>query len=601
MRNYFLLLLLPCCLLLQTACGDKGDTTTDTDNPSTAAADSVFNALLADYHEERLWLFPMDATRSGDDRFNHRLPIDISETFRDSLRTFYNKYLALAGEYANGLGTDAALSRDILSWECQANLDVLEFPSHLMPINQFYSLQLGIAQQAGGTSSQPFNTVKDYENWLQRLQSFTTWCDTALANMRRGIAQGIVLQKPLVRKVIPQLAALADGDPQEHIFYTPIQNMPEAIGENDRKRLSMRYREMISKNIIPAYRKLHDFMAGDYLAASRETTGYSDLQGGRDHYDAQIRYYTTTTMSADEIFELGKSEVARLEGEMEKVKAEVGFDGDLKAFFAHLRSKPELMPFTEPREVIDHFNAIHEKMKPNLERLFDLVPKTAFEVRRTEAFREASGSAEYNPGTKDGSRPGIFYVPIPDATHYNILSDEDLFLHEAIPGHHYQISLQQENEALPEFRRILWYSSYGEGWALYSESLGKELGLYTDPYQYFGMLSAEMHRAIRLVVDVGMHVKGWSREEAIQYSLDHEAEPEASITSEIERYMSWPGQALSYKIGQLKILELRARAEQRLGDKFDVRAFHREVLEAGCVPLKLLEAKIDRWISGLSS
>lgn len=305
-------------------------------------------------------------------------------------------------------------------------------------------------------------------------------------------------------------------------------------------------------------------------------------------------------MTADQIHALGLSEVARLRSEMEGVKKQVGFEGDLKAFFEHVRSRKELMPFTDPQQVIDNFNAIHDKMKPQLAKLFDTTPKAAFEVRRTEAFREKSASAEYNPGSLDGSRPGIFYVPIPDVTKYNIYSDEDLFLHEAIPGHHYQISLQQEDEDLPDFRKTLWYSAYGEGWALYTESLGKELGLYDDPYQFFGMLGAEMHRAIRLVVDTGIHSKGWTREKAIQYSLDNEAESEASIISEIERYMANPGQALSYKIGQLKIRELRARAEEKLGDKFDIRAFHNEILEPGCIPLALLEQKIDRWIASRS-
>jgi uncharacterized protein (DUF885 family) len=262
-----------------------------------------------------------------------------------------------------------------------------------------------------------------------------------------------------------------------------------------------------------------------------------------------------------------------------------------------VRELDELIPFNEPQEVIDNFNKIHEKMTPQVNKLFGLQPKTPFEVRRTESFREASASAEYNPGSLDGTRPGIFYVPIPNIKEYNYFSDEDLFLHEAIPGHHYQISLQQENTSLPSFRKSLWYSSYGEGWALYSESLGEELGLYDDPYQYFGMLSAEMHRAIRLVVDTGLHTKGWSREKAIQYSLDNEAESEAGITSEIERYMANPGQALSYKIGQLKIRELRSNAEQKLGDKFDIKMFHEKVLESGCIPLQLLEEKINKWVS----
>ena len=276
---------------------------------------------------------------------------------------------------------------------------------------------------------------------------------------------------------------------------------------------------------------------------------------------------------------------------------QVDYKGDLNSFFSYVRNLDQLKPFDTAEGVIDNFNEIHETMKPHLKSLFDLTPKTPFEVRRTEAFREASASAEYNPGSVDGTRPGIFYVPIPDIKNYNIVSDEDLFLHEAIPGHHYQISLQQENELLPAFRKTLWYSAYGEGWALYSESLGSELGLYTGPYQYFGMLSAEMHRAIRLVVDTGLHAKGWTREEAIQYSLENEAESEAGIISEIERYMAMPGQALSYKIGQLKIIELRQKAEAKMGDQFAIKEFHNKVLESGCLPLKILEDKLNAWMN----
>jgi uncharacterized protein (DUF885 family) len=262
-----------------------------------------------------------------------------------------------------------------------------------------------------------------------------------------------------------------------------------------------------------------------------------------------------------------------------------------------VRERRELKPFTEPQQVLENFHAIHRKMQPFLGHLFTLTPRTPFEIRRTEAFREASASAEWSFGSLDATRPGIFYVPIPNVLEHNIARDESLFLHEAIPGHHYQFSLQRENDRLPMFRRVVEYSAFGEGWALYCESLGKELGLYDDPYHYFGMLQAEMHRAIRLVVDTGLHAKGWTREQAIQYSLQHEALSEAAIIAEIERYMAGPGQALSYKIGQLKIRELRARAEKALGPKFDVREFHARVLESGCMPLKLLERKIDGWIT----
>ncbi|MEO8149372.1 MAG: DUF885 domain-containing protein, partial [Bacteroidia bacterium] len=270
--------------------------------------------------------------------------------------------------------------------------------------------------------------------------------------------------------------------------------------------------------------------------------------------------------------------------------------GDLKAFFKYIHTDAKFMPYKKDSDVINAYHEINDREEPQLKKLFNKVPKTKFEIRQTEEFREASASAEYNQGSADGSRPGIFYTPVIDAKKYNVVGMEDLFLHEAIPGHHYQMSLQQESVDLPKFRRFGWYGAYGEGWALYSESLGKELGLYTDPYQYFGCLSEEMHRAIRLVVDVGMHTKGMTREQAIQFSLDNEAESEADITTEIERYMAIPGQALGYKIGQMKIIEIRKRAEQTLGAKFNIAAFHDEVLKDGCLPLDVFENKMNEWM-----
>jgi uncharacterized protein (DUF885 family) len=396
---------------------------------------------------------------------------------------------------------------------------------------------------------------------------------------------------------VPQLASITETGLEKNIFYTPARNFPEDFTEKQKEKLSKAYAETVTNKIIPSYQSLVEFMAGDYLVAGRNSSGFDAYSFGEDYYNYAIRLYTTTDMTADEIHQLGLSEVARLRGEMERIKNQVGFKGDLNAFFDNVRTRKSLMPFEDPQQVIDNFNAIHDKMKAKVDALFELQPKTAFEVRRVEAFREKSASAHYNPGSLDGTRPGVFYVPIPNVMEYNVFSDEDLFLHEAIPGHHFQISLQQENTTLPDFRKTLWYSSYGEGWALYCEALGQELGLYDDPYQYFGMLSAEMHRAIRLVVDTGLHTKGWTRERAIAYSLANEAEPEYAITSEIERYMANPGQALSYKIGQLKIRELRAMAEEVLGDDFDIRAFHRVVLESGCIPLALLSNKVNTWIA----
>ena len=587
------ILLISLCLIGLYSCKEEAKK-----EPAIAMHNTEFDSLLENYFEESLKLYPLNATSQGDVRYNDILPNFLSDEFIASENKFYSDYKQkLAEVNEESLTSSQQMSKDILLWECDRNLERLGFREELLPINQMWTMQLMMGQLASGASSQPFKTVADYDNWLKRLDAYTTWLASAKVRMEEGMKTGHVLPKSLVLKVTPQLKDMTERDLDKHLFFSPIKNIPESFSDVDTDRLTEAYSAMISEKIIPAYQNLYDFMNKEYMAAARTTSGIEGIPNGKEYYDYSIKLYTTTDMTADEIHQLGLSEVARISSEMEKIKKEVGFEGDLKAFFDFVRSKKELMPFTSPEQVIENFKVIHEKMKPQVDKLFGKQPKTPFEVRRTEAFREASASAEYNPGSIDGTRPGIFYTPIPDVTKYNMYSDEDLFLHEAIPGHHFQISLTQENKELPKFRKTLWYSAYGEGWALYTESLGKELGLYTDPYQYFGMLGAEMHRAIRLVVDTGLHSKGWTREEAIEYSLANEAESEAGITSEIERYMANPGQALSYKIGQLKIIELRAKAEKELGDKFDIKEFHNQVLETGCVPLALLENKINSWIS----
>ena len=554
--------------------------------------------VFENYYQESLKLYPLQATSQGDLRYNDFLPNDLSDEFRKKEKEFYTFYKSQLNNFPDHtLNENDLLSKKVLLWECDLSLKRLTFNEQYTPINQMWTLQLTIGQYAAGLSAQPFKTVKDYNNWLKRIDDYLIWLETAEERMRQGIKNEIVLPKSLIKKVIPQLKTILNPDLNQNLFFSPARQFPEEFSEKDKSILIEKYTEMVLNKIIPAYKKLSDFMSDQYLDAGRSSSGISAFEDGLDYYNYSIKLYTTTELTADEIHNIGLKEVAKISSEMEKIKTKVGFNGDLKSFFNHVRELDELIPFNEPQEVIDNFNKIHEKMTPQVNKLFGLQPKTPFEVRRTESFREASASAEYNPGSLDGTRPGIFYVPIPNIKEYNYFSDEDLFLHEAIPGHHYQISLQQENTSLPSFRKSLWYSSYGEGWALYSESLGEELGLYDDPYQYFGMLSAEMHRAIRLVVDTGLHTKGWSREKAIQYSLDNEAESEAGITSEIERYMANPGQALSYKIGQLKIRELRSNAEQKLGDKFDIKMFHEKVLESGCIPLQLLEEKINKWVS----
>ncbi len=557
----------------------------------------AFDSILDNYFEEGLKLYPLKATFEGDARYNDILPNDLTDEFKTLENNFYSNYKTkLVAIDETTLTPSQQMSKEILLWECDRNLERLTFRKDLFPIDQMWTMQLMMGQLASGAGAQPFKTVDDYDNWLKRLASYTEWLASAKTKMEEGIKTGNVLPKALVVKVTPQLKDMTEKNLDKHLFFSPIKNMPDDFSDAESDRLTQAYSTIITNKIIPAYQNLYDFMNSEYLSNARTTSGIEGIPNGKDYYDYSIKLYTTTDMSADEIHQLGLSEVARISSEMEKVKKEVGFEGDLKAFFNDVRNKKELMPFTSAEQVIENFNAIHAKMKPQVDKLFGKQPKTPFEVRRTEAFREASASAEYNSGSIDGTRPGIFYVPIPNVTKYNMYADEDLFLHEAIPGHHFQISLTQENDDLPKFRKTLWYSAYGEGWALYTESLGKELGLYTDPYQYFGMLGAEMHRAIRLVVDSGLHAKGWTREQAIQYSLDNEAESEAGITSEIERYMANPGQALSYKIGQLKIMELRAKAQEELGDKFDIKEFHNQVLETGCVPLALLEKKLNLWI-----
>jgi len=564
---------------------------------ATVDTKSDFDRLLDNYYEGYLKLNPLEATQINDPRYNDRLSIDISAAFADTLRTFYEQYLdSLKNFDRETLDSQQQVSFDILSNDLAFRKELLKFPERLMPVHQFWGLTLTMPQIGSGQSFQPFKTVKDYDDFLKRIGVFTIWIDTAIANMRIGLARGYTFPKVLMERVVPQARDMMVEDPTKSIFYTPIMKLPPAFSAEDKARLTILYTDAIRDKIVPAYTRLHDFLKSEYIPKTRTSAGISEIPNGAEYYQMMIRQWTTTDLSPDSIYNVGLAEVARITAEMEKIKEQVGFKGDLKAFFNHVTTDRTLMPFKTDQEVIDAYKAIERKIQPKLKSMFNMVPKTGFEVRQTEAFREMSASAEYNQGAPDGSRPGIFYVPVIKPEEYNVSGMETLFLHEAIPGHHYQISLQQENTALPRFRRTLWYGAYGEGWALYCESLGRELGLYTDPIQYFGHLGDEIHRAIRLVVDVGLHTKGWTREQAIKYMMDNEPISEQSAVAEIERYMAIPGQALSYKIGQLKIKELRERAEQKLGDRFNIGLFHDEVLKYGNLPLDLLEVKVDGWI-----
>jgi uncharacterized protein (DUF885 family) len=557
-----------------------------------------FSSITKKYFDDKNALDPLGATQNGQNQYNDKLQFEMSDSFRQAQFAFFDKYdKTLDTIDSKVLSPEEKNSYEIIKWEVAVGKELLNEPTNLMPIHQFWGTHLTMGQFAGGSSAQPFKTEKDYANFLKRMDLYSVWIDSSMVYMKKGIAKGAVLPKSLTIKVIPQFDEMATPNIEDNLFYSAIKIMPASFSDATKKDLTAKYTAMINEKLIPQYKKMAAFLKTDYLPASRATSGIGSLPFGQKLYAAYVKQWTTTAMTPDEIHELGLNEVARLNGEMEKVKNQVGFEGTLLEFFEYVRNKPELKPFKKPEEVIANFEKIYSVIKPNVDKLFSLQPKTKFEIRRTEAFRENTASAEYNQGAADGSRPGVFYVPIPDVKEYNMYGDEDLFLHEAIPGHHFQISLQQENKSLPDFRKYNWFGAYGEGWALYTESLGKELGLYKDPYQYFGMLGNEMHRAIRLVVDTGLHSKGWTREQAIKYSLENEAESEASITTEIERYMAIPGQALSYKIGQLKIMQLRQKAQEKMGKKFDIKKFHEKVLESGVMPLALLESKIDAWIA----
>ncbi len=566
-----------------------------------------FGKVLKDYYNDRMKYFPLEATQNGDSRYNDQMPVDFTDSYLDTLRNFYGGYLqkALAFE-RDKLNQNDRISYDIFVREMKMSLEGIGL--HLvitnvtlpniqyMPFNQFEGIPLFLGQMGSGGGIQPFKTPEDYDNWIKRAGRFSAWTDSAIVYFRKGLQNGYILPRCLVEKMIPEMQNMVTPDITKSIYYTPLLQMPASFSEDDKARITSGLSKLIATGLVPSYKKLADFLQQEYLPKSRSSVGFDELPHGNELYRYLIRYWTTTDKTSEEIYQTGLAEVKRIRAEMENTKAKTGFQGDLPAFFTYMREDPRFMPYKSPEEVLNAFKKIQLTIDPNLKKLFGRTPKMKFEIHQTEAFRAASASAEYVQGDPGGSRPGIFYVPILDASKFNTTSGmESLFLHEAIPGHHYQTALQMEDTLLPNFRRFAWYGAYGEGWALYSESLGKELGLYTDPYQYEGALGDEIHRAIRLVVDVGIHQKKMTREEAIKYMMDNEAISEQGATAEIERYIGNPAQALSYKTGAMVIRELRTKYTNELGSKFNIAAFHDEVLKDGCMPLDVFERKMNTW------
>lgn len=555
------------------------------------------NRLYDEYWEETLKLSPLQATFQGDPRYNDQLPNFLTEDYRKQSHDFTVRWLKrIEAVGPAGLSGQDRLSYDIFVKNAKDSLEGEQFPGYLMPMNQFTNLAGFAAQLGSGTGAQPFKTVKDYDDWRARGGKMPAIFDQAIVNMREGMRTGVVQPKALMVKVLPQFDALINDDPEKTLFWGPIKNLPATFSDADKARITAEYRTMIAQEIMPAFKRMREFIAKDYLPACRDTAGMEGLPNGKAWYAFNAYQSMSIRRSPEEVHKIGLSEVARIHDEMRKVMAQVGFKGTLQDFFQYLNTDKKF-DFASEDALLAHYRSIEAKLEPGLKREFRLMPKAGFEIRPVEAFRaQSAAGGEYQSPSEDGSRPGIFYVNTYDLPSRKTWDSEDLFLHEAKPGHHFQIAIQQELTGIPKFRRFGGETAFAEGWGLYSETIGKELGMLDDPYMYAGMLQNELWRAIRLVVDTGFHSKGWTRDQVIAYMRENSAVSEVDAVAEAERYMAIPGQALAYKTGQMKITELRARAEKALGNRFDIRAFHDEILGDGAVPLDILDAKVDRWI-----
>ncbi len=552
--------------------------------------------ILDDYFEEFLKLAPLFATSIGDNRYNDQLGIIISEEQRERRRTLYRHYQKkITAIPRDRLKADDQLILAVFERTLTMNLEVLQFNQHLQPVRQLNSMPVDFPVMGSGNGVHPFKSVTDYDNFLKRIDAFQVWVDTAITNMRKGVELGIVQPKVVVERTLPQLNAMIVREPEQSLFFRPILQMPQDFSESEKARLTRAYREAIEQRIVPTYRKLSGFVQDEYLPKTRVTFGLSSLPNGNAWYGQLVKARTTTDLTPEEIYQMGMDEIQRIKKEMERMRVASGFQGSLQEFSRYL-AKNAPPGVTSRDELIKGYEAIQQKVTPRLTKLFGRLPKAPFEIRTVEQFREKSSPSQYQPASPDGSRPGIFYVNASGIEMNPRRPSESLFLHESVPGHHFQISIQREEERLPRFRRFVNYNAFIEGWALYAESLGEELGLYNEPYQYFSRLNSELFRAVRLVVDVGLHRKHWSRDQALKFMRETTGASEAGASLEIDRYIAWPAQALSYKIGQLKISAIRSKAEKTLGAKFDLRAFHDEILKDGAMQLDLLETKMDVWI-----
>lgn len=558
--------------------------------------EQVYLTLVDDYFNDFLKLNPLTATFSGVHDYNDKFSNELTEAYLTQRHELNSQYLAKLKKIdRQALPAQLQLSYDVFMYDRNMALANEAFPKYFMPMDQFSSDIITMVQLGSGDSAQPFNTAKDYENWLARVNEFIQWLSDAQARMNEGIESQVVLPRVLVERMIPQLQAQLVEDVTKSVFYQPIMQFPSDFTIDEKQQLTTQYRALILDSLIPALSDFKTYLETRYLPAARGSDGWWGLPNGKLWYQQLANKHTTTTMPVDEIHQIGLSEVARIRSEMDKVREQVGFKGDLSAFFDALSSQPQYF-FNNKEELIQAYMVLKDNINAKLPTYFDVMPKADYVVKPVESFREQSAAgASYEAPAVDGSRPGVFYINTYNLKAQPKWGTTTLSLHEAAPGHHFQIAIKQELTGVPEFQRFGGYNAFEEGWALYSEYLGIEMGLFSDPYQYFGKLSDEMLRAMRLVVDTGLHAKGWSREQAIQYMSDNSPMAESDIVAEVERYMAIPGQALSYKVGQLKILALREEAQAALGEQFDLRAFHDQVLTSGALPMEVLTLKIHNW------
>jgi uncharacterized protein (DUF885 family) len=569
------------------------------------AHQSAHDRLFALFHqsdEANLKRNPLQALFRGDMRYADRL----GDLFSDA------HYQAEKAAAEQDLASLQAIPRAELSPTDQIAYDAFEYETkdtlrglqpdlltltEALPMNHFFGLHTQYPTIASGQGGAPYSTLADYQAGLSRDRDFAANIDEAIRQWRKGEAEGVVDSKLTVRNMIEQLDNQLQLKPEDSPYWGPIKTFPAAIGAADRARITQAYRASLKDVVYPALKRMRDFLANDYVGHAREGVGLMYMKGGDALYRYDIESTTTLPMSPNQIHELGLNEVARITRDFDAVRQEVGFTGDLHAFFDYMRSSPKFQP-KSGQQLTNDFYRIKTAVEAKVPQYFSTVPRTPLVIRPYPAYREkfeAGGS--YDAGTPDGSRPGTFYFNTYDLPSRSTWEETTLFLHEGEPGHHFQISLAQEDKGLPNFMRFGGNTAYVEGWALYAETLGYDMGFYKDPYQRFGTLNDEMLRAMRLVVDSGIHSKGWTRDQAIQYMLDNSGESRTDATAEVERYIAIPSQAVAYKIGALKIQELRRKAETALGPKFDVREFHAQVLNTGALPLGILEQKIDRWIA----